>query len=245
MEPIYRKTVQVSSRDTDCFDRLKSAAILQLTQEAAEAQCRLLSLDWQSLAAHRLFWAVTRQAVCIHRLPRAGETITLETWPGITTRVAYPRSALAYDAQGSPLFQAIGLWVLMDLDTRAMVLPGKSGVLVEGIRREGELPIPGSIAPAALPNHATRQAQYTELDWNGHVNNGRYLDWMEDLLPASFHREHPLEAFTVSYYNEIREGYTVALDWGLTQGELFLNGRRQLETGEVRRAFAIRAKYRT
>lgn len=242
-EAIHQSTFQISAPDADCFGRLKPSSILQMMQEAAEAQCQALALDWKSLAERHLFWAVTRQSVCIRRLPCTGETITIETWPGITTRVAYPRSCLAYDAQGNEVFRAMGLWVLMDLDSRAMVLPGKSGILVKGIRREQELAAPASIPPAVLSHTAVRQARYSELDCNGHLNNARYLDWMEDLLPAAFHRQHPLAAFTVCYFNEVREGQTVELGWNLDNGELRLEGRRQQEDGIFHRAFAIRAHY--
>lgn len=240
MEGIYRHQITIMAPDTDCFGRLKSSALLSILQEAAEAQCRELSLDWQTLAKQQLFWALTRQSVAITRLPMAGETITVETWPGVTTRVAYPRSAAAYDAEGNELFRSLGLWVLVNLETRAMVLPGKSGISVDGILRGDELPIPGSIPPAVLELEAERSVRYSELDRNGHVNNARYLDWLEDLLPAAFHREHPMECFTVSYLNEIREGETVKLRYRLEEGELRLEGSRNDGT---QRAFAIRAKY--
>lgn len=241
MDQVYQKRMTIMAPDTDCFGRLKPSGILSIMQEAAEAQCLELALDWQSLAKHRLFWALTRQTVCINRLPTSGETITVETWPGITTRVAYPRSTLAYDAQGNELFRALGLWVLMDLDTRTMVVPGKSGISIQGILRGQELPVPSSIPAAVLACETSRPVRYTELDRNGHVNNARYLDWLEDLLPGAFHQEHPMEAFTVCYLNEIREGENVSLHWQLDGSDLRLEGIRA-EAGQ--RAFAIRAKYR-
>lgn len=60
----------------------------------------------------------------ITRLPKSGETIRVETWAMPTTRVAYPRSVVAYDEKGQELFRSITLWVLMNMDTRAMIQPG-------------------------------------------------------------------------------------------------------------------------
>ena len=59
-----------------------------------------------------------------------------------TTRTAYPRSTIAYDADGKECFRAISLWVLMDTQNRSMVLPGKSGVDVAGLLRGCELAVP-------------------------------------------------------------------------------------------------------
>ena len=165
------------------------------------------------MAAKRLFWAVIRHRVQVTRMPGRGETITLETWPMPTTRVAYPRATVAYDEKGQELFRIISLWVIMDLDTRAMILPGKSGVDVEGLICGGELAVPGSLMPKVLENQESRTVRYSDLDRNGHMNNCRYLEWASDLLPSAFHGQHTLTEFTVCYLSEAREGQTLQLQW--------------------------------
>lgn len=218
MEPLFRKDYKISAIHLDCFGRVKPSVLLYFAQETAGAHCTELSLDWETLATRNLFWAVIRHRVQITRLPAAGETITVETWPMPTTRVAYPRSTVAYDQNGQEVFRCISLWVLMDTASRAMILPGKSGVEVSGTLRGTELAVPGSILPAKLPNCACRQVGYTELDRNGHMNNTRYLDWIDDLLPSAFHAGHPVREFTICYLSEAREGQQIALDWELSDG---------------------------
>ena len=229
MPPIYQKSFLIPSFATDRFDRLKCSYLLGLAQEVAGDHSALLGADYSHT---RLYWVITRQRVQITRLPAAGETITLETWPMPTTRVAYPRSTIAYDEQGAELFRSISLWVLMDPESRAMVLPGKSGVQVDGLLRGSELAVPGSLAPGTLTNTAQRTVYYTELDVNGHMNNARYLDWLDDLLSAQFHSSHIAREFTVCYLSEGREGETVDLRWELSpEGILRLDG---LRTGDDR-----------
>jgi len=134
-----------------------------------------------------------------------------------TTRVAYPRSVVAYDEQGQELFRAISLWVLMDLDSRAMVLPGKSGVIVEGTLTGSELALPHSLMPKDMTDQQTRTVTYSCLDRNGHMNNTRYLDWLDDLLPSSFHSDHTAREFIICYSNEAREGQQISLGWKLSE----------------------------
>ena len=124
MELIYRQTFTVSDLEVDCFGKLTLSSLLFYAQEVAGQHCQLLGTDYDSLAKLRMFWAVTRHRVQITRLPLRGEAITVETWPMPTTRVAFPRSTVAYDAQGKELFRSVSLWVLMDLNSRALVLPG-------------------------------------------------------------------------------------------------------------------------
>ena len=135
-----------------------------------------------------------------------------------TTRVAFPRSVVAYDSQGQELFRTISIWVLMDMDTRAMILPGKSGVEVPGLLRGSELSAPKSLVPVSLSAEISRQVRYTDLDINGHMNNCRYLDWICDLLPSGFHHGHTIREFTLCYLSEAREGETLKLQWQLSHG---------------------------
>ena len=218
MEPIYRKKYEIEAIHLDCFGRVKPSVLLYFAQEAAGMHCLELGTDWDTLSKKHLFWAVIRHRVQITRLPVAGETITVETWPMPTTRVAYPRSTVAYDEAGNEVFRSIALWVLMDAQSRGMILPGKSGIEVLGTLRGNELSIPGSILPKTLENSVLRTVNFSELDRNGHMNNTRYLDWICDLLPSHFHSAHPVREFTVCYLSEAREGQSLALNWQLTDG---------------------------
>lgn len=228
MQPIFRKTFQISDIHVDCYGRAKASVLLYFAQEVAGHHCLELAADWDTLAKRHMFWAVIRHRVQITRLPMSGETITVETWPMPTTRVAYPRSTVAYDADGNELFRSISLWVLMDTDTRAMILPGKSGVEVCGTLRGSELAVPNSLVPKIHQAAAQRTVGYTELDRNGHMNNTRYLDWVNDLLPSSFHAAHPIREFTVCYLSEAKEGQQIDLSWELSEdGILQVDAHRQ------------------
>lgn len=239
MNMIHRIEFPVTTNDVDCFCRLKAASILNMLQDAAGSQCAGLHLSWEELAEKGLFWAVIRQRLQILRSVGPGETVTVETWPGITTRVAYPRSSIGYDSRGNEIFRAISLWVLVDLKSRTMVLPGKSGVELTGICRGCELPSPGSIGMEKLENLEFRTVRFSELDRNGHMSNTRYLDWMADLLSGEFHREHRLADVTVNYLSEAREGEQILLTHRLEDGTLHL----QAAGPEGHRVFAVRAQY--
>lgn len=228
MESIFRQTYNIAAIHLDRYGRTKPSVLLHFAQEAAGDHCKALSLDWDALAKRNLFWAVIRHRVQITRLPVEGETITVETWPMPTTRSAFPRATAAYDANGNELFRCMSLWVLMDTKTRAMILPGKSGIDLPGTLRGTELPAPGSIVPKTLGSTVCRPVGYTELDRNGHMNNTKYLDWIDDLLPSDFHADHPMREFTVCYLSEAREGQLIDLHWQLFDGPVLqVDGHRQ------------------
>ncbi len=231
MEPIYTKTFTLESLHCDRFGSCKPSALSYFVQEAAGEHCQLLNVSWDTLQEKHLFWAILRHRIQITRLPENGETIRLETWPMPTTRTAFPRSVIAYDEKGQEVFRSISLWVLMDPDTRSMVLPGKSGIIVDGILRGTELSVPGSLVPGVLSDSRSRSVAFTDLDVNGHMNNARYLDWIWDLLPSGFHAQHKPKEITLCYLAEAREGEQLQLQWtlrpeGALQADILREGHR-------------------
>ena len=240
MEPIFVQNFEITDIAVDCYGRMKPSMILFLAQEVAGRHCNLLNVDYDTLAAKRMFWAVTRHRVQITRMPVRGETIRIETWPMPTTRVAYPRSVIAYDAQGNECFRAISLWVLMDLDKRSMILPGKSGISVDGTLRGLELASPLGLAAKPLGSRRSRTVCFTDLDRNGHMNNTKYLDWISDLLPSQFHENHQPREMTVCYFSESREGQSLQLSWDFPEeGCLLVDAHRQ-QDDKLERVFSAR-----
>ncbi len=215
MEAVYTQNFTLNDLHVDCFGRLKPTVMLWLIQEVAGVHAGRLGASWDALAQKNLFWAVIRHKVEISRLPESGQIITLRTWPMPTTRVAYPRATEARDENGNLLFRSHAIWVLMDRTSRAMVLPGKSGVEVPGTIQGGEAPAPGSISPRIPENYVNHTVGYGVLDRNGHMNNTRWLDWTDELLSSDFHREKALRQLDICYLAEAREGQQLTLFWQL------------------------------
>jgi len=246
MKNIYEKKYKITDLHLDCFGRVKPSVLLFFAQDVAGAHAALLGTGWEALAEKQLFWALIRHKVQITRLPTEGQTVTVQTWPMPTTRVAYPRATVGYDEQGNELFRTVALWVLMDTESRAMVLPGKSGVTVDGCICGGELTPPASIAPIHSENRTVCSVGYTLLDRNGHMNNTRYLDWAFDLLSSRFHQEHPARQINVCYLSEALEGQQITLYWALSEdGLLQVEATREKngDTGKQERVFALEVQF--
>ena len=244
MEPIYSQTFTLNDTHVDCFGRLKPSVLLQYIQEVASVHGSALGADYETLSQKNLFWAILRTRVQIARLPVSGEQIRLETWPMPTTRVAYPRSIIAYDASGTEVFRAITLWVMMDKTSRSMVIPAKSGITVQGRLEGSELAVPGSLMPRAMEHTQSRKVCFTDLDINGHMNNTRYFDWIYDLLPSSFHNGRDLKEFTICYLAEAREGQVLDMGWDVQEGVLQVEATCQTDTeAKAHRVFAAKLQY--
>ena len=242
----FEKTFHITASAVDRFDRLKPSCILDYMQEVAGDHSAQLGADRNMLTQKGLFWAVIRHKIQITRLPKAGEDILVKTWPMPTTRTAYPRSTIAWDAEGNECFRSISLWVLMDQKTRMMILPGKSGVAVEGLLLGSELAVPGSVVPKTMENRQERIVRYSDLDYNGHMNNCKYLEWIADLLPSGFHQERQIREITLNYLSEARETEVLALQWEMSpEGAMTVDAQRISEENSANhsRVFAAQIQF--
>lgn len=215
MTSVYENRYEVLPLATDRFGRMLPSMMLRLSQQISGEHCTLLGVDQPYLDEKGLFWAIIRNDLQITRLPAAEEKLTLRTWPLPTTRTAYPRAVIAYDEAGEEVFRVSSLWILMDRESRAMVLPGKSGVEVNGIEAE-QIPLPRSLSPVTPAATEDRSVRFLDLDKNQHMNNARYLDWVYDALPDGFHESHALRHAALCYLNEARFGQALTLGWAFT-----------------------------
>ena len=242
MELLYSQNFKILSSSADRYGRLKPAIMLSYIQEVAGVHGSALGASYEALAQRGLFWAIIRQKVQITRIPREGETIRLETWAMPATRTYFPRSTVAYDQNGGELFRALSMWVLMDAASRTMVLPGKSGVEVQGRLTGSELKAPSSLAPKDLTHTTTRRVGYSDLDCNGHMNNTRCLEWISDLLPSAFHKNHIPSEITVCYHSEGREGQNLQMHWKIPEDDtLQVDAYQDDET--MQRVFTAQIRY--
>ena len=75
------------------------------------------------------------------------------------------------------------------------------------------------------------------------MNNTRYLDWVDDLFPSDFHREHQLKELLVCYLAESREGQTLDLHYDLGDADCVQVDAYRQDGEENHRVFSARMLY--
>ena len=100
-------------------------------QEIAEEHVmQVESLGYFELRKRSIAWVLTRLELEMTRYPKIGECVNIHTWPGETKHSVYPRYYEFCDEAGEPLGKAASLWVLMDIEKRAMLSSSQSDVVV-------------------------------------------------------------------------------------------------------------------
>ena len=211
MNGFLEQTHTLHTEDVDLFARWRLSAIFAAMQEAGSAQCEQHHLGVHAMRAQNLAWVVNRAHLHMERLPHLGETVTVRTWPKPPRHQFFPRYYLfliEHEVVGSCAM----LYAQLDLTTRRMAGPWLGGNEELTCALEPPMPAPGGLPSLTVPAHGlTRQAGFSDLDLNGHVNNTRYLDWMLDCHPTEHHRKWQPTDVLIHYNREIRPEEQVAL----------------------------------
>jgi acyl-ACP thioesterase len=62
----------------------------------------------------------------------------------------------------------------------------------------------------AVPDYE-KHIEYSDVDYNCHVNNARYIDYIMDAIPIAEHQEKTIRALEVYYVNELSPGSEIVL----------------------------------
>ncbi|MBR0373646.1 MAG: hypothetical protein IJH91_03835 [Mogibacterium sp.] len=205
-ELIYEKKVLIRSEQVNMTRALRTSELFRLLEEASIAHTEQLGCTRHKTLDRGLLWVITRQQVRILDLPRYDEEITIRSWPGEMMHVFFPRIYEIWRGD-TCLVQGEALWVLIDENERDIVDPEDYDIEIPGLPDAEDVFLPPIRMPAAEP--VLRQdlaVRFSQVDINGHMNNTRYFDVIDDALGADFLAANRPRTVVANYLSELRAG---------------------------------------
>ena len=201
----------------DRNERFRPASFLDVAQELAAVGSEQLHFADSDLAKYNLVWILARMDIIFDRLPLRGESTTIQTWHCGLQGICFRRDYRMLDAEGAPCIRSTSSWAVMDMDERKVVRGDRLAAVIDTEGQEDDLAtdeacakivVPRDLAAASVTEH---RAVYSDLDYNGHVNNARYAVWAMDCLPLELSCGMAVRRFSINFNNEVRSGETVRL----------------------------------
>lgn len=206
MEGMHTQVYTVRNYEVGPHQAVHVRTLLDYLQETADFHIRSLGVSIQDLLEKGLLWVLAAYHLKVDRYPRAGETVTVNTWyPGRHERF-YLRDFEVQDADGNLIAAATTSWALIDAVKRRPV-NAEDGLpdLPVLERRAVEKGI-GHIPPADSPHRGDPFTVLSScLDMYRHVNHVFYIQLALDsvspgiesgILPVSIEAVFKAEAVT-------------------------------------------------
>lgn len=217
---IYSEELTTRWHDTDATLCVRPSQQLVYMQEMAFRHLDSVGRNLDTLRDERgLAFILTRLTLRFYAPMRPAERITASTWVCEGKGLNFPRCFRLQKEDGTFAAEGVSSWLLLDLNTR---LPVRAKDFDYGFGAEAPLDF-ATPRRFVLPEHmvevGTRRIVYSDIDYNGHMNNTRYPDMICDYLPESaVPRIHTMH---LEFAKEAKYGATLRV----------LRGERRTEEG--------------
>ncbi|MBP1969800.1 acyl-ACP thioesterase [Virgibacillus natechei] len=216
---LYKKNYHIDLRDVDFKKKLKLSTLFSYFQEVASLSSANLGAGIDDLAKnYGVAWILMRIRVEIGRMPAWDEEISIETWPQEPGKLEFERDFIVHDQEGAPIIRAVSVWVIMDLEERKLKRASHISLEYPSIMEERAIDYKlkklKSLESMQTAYH--KVIGYSDIDFNGHLNNSKYVDYMLDCFPLEDHQTHETKAIEVNFNHEALPGETIILKNGIS-----------------------------
>lgn len=227
---IHRKEYHVDWGDIDLNKELKLSTLFSYFQDVASEASEKMGFGIEQLdQEYGVAWVLMKIRVDLIKQPTVGETISIETWPLTPGKIDYGRDYIVRNQRGEAIIKAISSWVLMDLDARKITKRGTVPIAYPDYTEDRAIEAKLRKLKAAGPLRESyrKMIGYSDIDFNGHLNNTKYVDYILDCFSVSEHRYYRIKSIEVHFTNEALPNETIVLSTDTsTSGEskLYVEG---------------------
>jgi len=183
--------------------------------EVATLHANQIGIGYAFLTLEHQTWVLSRVAVEMKRYPGVNEHYSISTWISSISRLFSERDFEISGDEGEVIGHARTVWAVIDTRTRQVGDISRISWVKELIpARECPVEKPSRLHPVRMPDSGTevpegfREAkyrfQYTDIDFNRHVNSSRYIELLLNQWSLDFHDANRLTRFEIAYIHEAR-----------------------------------------
>lgn len=236
---VFKKNYHIELSDVDFTKKLKVSSLFNYFQDIASEAVDNLGIGIETIKQNaNVAWILIRIRVEMSRNPEINEDVTIETWCQQPKKIEFERDFFVRDAKGNIIAKAISTWVIFDVSTRELRKSELIAIEYPPIREERAIECKlGKLRAFGQPEMVYKKVvAYSDVDFNGHLNNARYVDFIVDCFPVENHKDYCIKSIEVSYINEALPGETIILYKDLAElnsNLIYIEGANEKENKTV------------
>ncbi len=203
----YRFNLEVPYFACDPEGYMTPTYILNYFGEASSAHSDYLNLGVKELMNLNYGWILNRWKLYFLSYPRVKEKISIETWTSSVNRFYANREFILYNEENEILAKATTVWVFLDLEKQRPIRIPKE---IEERYNCNDEPVFQDFynfkETEIKENSKVFATRKSDIDYNKHVNNVKYLDWILEVIPETIDANYWLHSLEIQYKKEILYG---------------------------------------
>jgi len=214
---VWQETNSVRFGAVDISDRLTLSSVFDYFQEAAISHAENLGVGRETMADTGQVWILSRITVHVKKRPEYRDSVIVRSWPRGWEKLFAIRDYEIKSKENDTLVSARSAWLIVDIGKRRPLRPqAVMDSLPQNEGLEALSPEEGEVASGLtvrenLQKTSERKALYSDLDFNGHVNNVRYVQWIEDSIDPQVLGKAEKMRLDINYLSEVMAGETIEL----------------------------------
>ncbi len=208
---LYR--YQILPQEVNLREKLRLVALESYLLNVAGFAAQENGFGSMGMIERGVTWVLSRLGVEMTSLPNQYEWISIETWVQDYGRIATVRNFIIRDSEERVIGYAMSQWALIDINTRRPVDLRNYPEFTVFATGETVPITPPARVPVLddIPVVGEHKVVYSDIDFNGHTNSMKYIEWMLDTIEPEYHYAHQVRRFDVNYVHEITQGQTAVL----------------------------------
>ncbi|MDR0763746.1 MAG: acyl-ACP thioesterase [Bacteroidales bacterium] len=230
----YTEQVFIPNFFTDKAKCLRIKTVCDLFNDIAQQHTIRLGTDVDTINPLGFTWMLRQLHIAVQDMPKRWQTVTLDTWCAKINGLLVERD-YRFSLAGVPLVSANSKWMYIDFKERRPLRPTELMYNCAALNEEKEWQYPSlfsrkeskgdfseMLADSSLQWHLSDifTANYNDIDFNGHVTQSSYVQWMMNVLSFEFFDTHKLKEIETIYAHEIMPSGKAIVQWNMSKGDI-------------------------
>lgn len=233
-ELIYTEKINVRYSDLDLHKKLKMFSLLNFFQDIASDSAESLGFGYSAIYPKNLMWVLIKYRIEFNKYPTDINDLILKTEPRGRNKIFAYRNFELSD-NNNILAKASSVWSLVDITTMKPVIVESvcdNPNLKKFEKGENDLDFEKIPAITNVDYEKEFEVRFNDIDVNMHANNGNYIVWALEPLPAEFHSKHTLKNLDMMYKKEIKYGEKMVSKVQIINNSTTIHSVQNIQTGD-------------
>lgn len=206
----FKKEFNIPFYDSNKFGEISPVSIIRYLGETSEAHSEHQKIGLDELRKNNYGWILYRWKVKMDHYPRVKDKIIVETWTSSFLKFYAYREFMIYDSNMNEIGRARTLWIFIDTDKKRPIripkeFDGIYSICSERVF-EGFWDLDDEFKASNVLDFHVRKS---DIDYNEHVNNSNYLEWIIETISKEIEEEYILNELEILYKKETLYGETI------------------------------------
>jgi Acyl-ACP thioesterase len=231
---LFQGHFTVSWQDIGKNGNLTLKAFANFLQETAWQHAQELGFGFDYMADHQAVWVLLGIKAEFYKQPQWHAEILMQSWHKGYKGVTSYRDFILFDKDNNVIAKAATEWVLINHETRRIVRPNILDPFIQTRISDDVFPdFKIDASEAGEECESSYKVTYSDMDFNGHTNNSRYFEWIENLFEPLNEHHKSISRLEIKYQAECFMNDELVMKYRLTDKLLSIQTYRKEDQKKI------------